>query len=261
MDDKASTAPKLRAGLAQTDITPPIGTHLAGAVGQYRPAEAVLDPLQARALVLESDGRRMGVLALDVTIITAQYTAAIRERARRLGLEPEALMVHATQTHSAPAVGYFMVDEDFPALPPELEWVRGAEAAYADLVVERAEQALREAVESLQPVEWGAASGIEGRLAFNRRAVRRDGTVGMPGRRWEEPLGPTWIAYIEGPIDPELGVIALRAPEAEMVGLVLNYACHPVHVFPRPLVSADWPAAAAEGICAALGDEACQALV
>ena len=70
-----------------------------------------LDPLNARALVFESGGRRLGVVALDVTIITEEYSAAIRSRvADTCDIEPNALMVHATQTHSAPTVGDLMVD-------------------------------------------------------------------------------------------------------------------------------------------------------
>ena len=57
------------------DITPPLGTHLAGdGVGIHRPARTVLDPLFARALVVESNGRRICILAMDVLCVTLEYT-------------------------------------------------------------------------------------------------------------------------------------------------------------------------------------------
>jgi len=153
-------------------------------------------------------------------------------------------MVHATQTHSAPALGRFMVDPDFADIPPEHEWVAGDEEAYSTWAAERAVEAIGRALEALEPVQIGMGSGIEGRLAFNRRAVLRDGTVGMPGPIWPGgPLGPHWIRYMEGPMDPELGVICLRNAALRVVALVLHYTCHPVHVFPKPIVSADWPGA------------------
>ena len=248
MPDRNPQPGPLRAGAARVDITPPAGTHLAGAVGMHRPARLTLDPLYARALVLESGGRKLCFLALDVTIVTAPYTARIRRQAsERFGIEPDAIMVHATQTHSAPALGYFMVDEDFPSTPPEFEWVRGSEEAYGSFAVERSLEAIGLANALLQPVHVGVGSGVEGRCAFNRRAVRRDGTVAMPGP-WEGPLGPTWIRYIEGPIDPELGVMCLRSDSLRMAAILANYACHPVHVYPKPFVSADWPGA----LCAEL---------
>jgi len=243
MTDNSDGA-RLRAGAAQVDITPRAGTHLAGAIGVHRPARLALDPLNARALVFESGGRRLGIVALDVTIITEEYTAAIRERvAGTCGIEPDALMVHATQTHSAPTVGDLMVDPDFEGIAPELSWVGGADMAYSSMAAERAADAVALACEHLEPVEIGAASGIEGRFAFNRRAVRQDGTVGMPPRHWPDDLGPTWIRYIEGPIDPELGVMCVRGDDLRMRAMLVNHTCHPVHGFPTLSVSADWPGA------------------
>lgn len=256
-EDTDMTAPSttLLAGASQVDITPPAGTHLAGAVGLHRPARLVLDPLYAKALVLEIGGRRLGILALDVTIVTAEYTARIREAAqRRLGIPHDALMVHATQTHSAPALGRFMLDPALYSLvPPDAQWMTGCEEQYADWAAEQAVAALEAAAASLEPVDVGVASAIDGRWAHNRRAVRSDGTVAMPGPIRDNPLGPTWIRYLEGPIDPEVGVVAFRRRSGRLLALLLNYGCHPVHVFPRLLVSADWPGAWADEVRRQLG--------
>jgi hypothetical protein len=246
----ASTAAEsgpLRAGAAQVDITPAAGVHLAGDIGRHRPAKLLAEPLYAKALVFESGGRKLCVLALDVTIITEEYTARIRRAAaEQFGFEPDGIMVHATQTHSAPALGCFMVDPEFPATPKEFEWIRGSEAAYSDFAAERAIEAIGQANEALQPAQLGVGSGIEGRMAFNRRAVMRDGTVTMPGATWPGGPGPTNIRYIEGPIDPELGVMCVRASSLDVLAMVVHYTCHPVHVFPKPIVSPDWPGAVAE---------------
>ena len=100
---------RIRAGAAQVDITPPLGTHLTGAVAQYRPAEAVADPLFAKAAVFECDGRKLCFVALDVTIVNQPYTDQIRQAAsQRFGMDADAVMVHATQTHTAPTLGAFL---------------------------------------------------------------------------------------------------------------------------------------------------------
>ncbi|NLC57840.1 MAG: hypothetical protein GX774_13470 [Armatimonadetes bacterium] len=240
----AATTGRLRAGAAQVSITPGGGVHLSGAVGAYRPAKLVADPLYAKAVVFEQDGRKLCFLALDVTIVCAPYTRRIREvAARELGFDPDAVLVHATQTHSAPSLGYFMVDDDFPEMPAEFEWVRGSEAHYGDWAVEQAIEAIRLACGRLEPVCLGMGSGIEGRMAHNRRAVMRDGKVTMPGRAWPSPLGPTEIRYLEGPIDPEVGVVCVRRPDLSVAAFLLHHTCHPVHVFPKLILSADWPGA------------------
>ena len=106
----------LRAGAAMIDITPPAGTHLAGSgAGEHRPAQAVMDPLFAKAIVFESGERRVCMVILDLTIVTGDYTDLIRAAiGEQTGLAPEAIMIQATQTHSAPSLGYFMLDPDFP---------------------------------------------------------------------------------------------------------------------------------------------------
>jgi len=244
MEEAFKQSGSLKAGAARADITPKAGVHLAGAVGVHRPAQLIWDPLYARALVFESNGRKLCFLTLDVTIITAPYTALIRKAAaERFGFDPDAIMVHATQTHSAPPLGHFMVDEDFQGIPPEHEWLRGGDEGYSAFAASRAIEAIGLANKALQPVQIGVGSGIEGRMAFNRRAVMRDGTIAMPGRAWQDPLGPTGIRYMEGPMDPELGVMCARADDLRMIAMLLHYTCHPVHVFPRPIVSADWPGA------------------
>ena len=80
----------LRAGSAAVDITPPLGTHLAGdGAGVHRPAKKILDPLMARSVVLECGGRKMAVVALDVICVTDRYTALIREAAQATMLARE----------------------------------------------------------------------------------------------------------------------------------------------------------------------------
>jgi len=252
----------ISAGAAQVDITPRAGVHLAGAVGVHRPAELVGDPLYAKAVVFESGGRKLCFLALDVTIITGEYSGLIRhEAAGRFGFDPEAVMVHATQTHSAPPLGQFMVDRDFDGIPLEHEWVGGGEESYSKWAAERAVETIEQANDALQPVRIGVASGIEGRLAFNRRAVTRDGTVTMPGRAWSGgPLGPNHIRYIEGPMDPELGVLCLQTDSLAIPAMLVHYTCHPVHMFPKRIVSADWPGAWAAELGKTYGAD-CVALV
>jgi len=242
------------AGAARVDITPWAGVQLAGAVGLYRPAKLVWDPLYATALVLESDSRKLCFVVLDLTIITAEYSEKIRQAAvQEFNFDPQAVIIHVTQTHSAPSAGHFMVDPDFTGIPEDEEWIRGGNAEYADFAVDRAIEAIRIADQSRQPVQIAAASGIEGRLAFNRRAITRDGTVRMPPA-WQGPLGPTWLRYIEGPMDPEVGVMCVRNEHLEMVAMLLHYTCHPVHVFPRPIVSADWPGAWADALRSSHGE-------
>jgi hypothetical protein len=238
------------AGTAKVDITPGMGVQLAGDIGRQRPAEWVEDPLYARALVMSDGGHTLCLLALDLTAITRPWADAIRQGvAQATGCTPEAVMVHATQSHSAPCLGYSMAGEASARLPAGLAWLRGGDDRYHDFAVGRAIQAARQAAEKMAPVRVGWAYGVEGRVAYNRRFVMRDGRV-----KTHPPNAHPEILHVEGPVDPELGMLVFQAEDLAALGMLLNYTCHPTHGYPHRWVSADWPGAWANEM-----DKACQA--
>ena len=247
-----SESNQLSAGAAMIDITPPAGTHLAGSgAGDHRPTEAVLDPLFAKAIVFEAGGRRVCLVILDLTIVTGEYTDRIRATiCERTGIERDAIMVQATQTHSAPSLGYFMLDPDFPLeTSAETEYLRGAERAYGDRAATAAVEAAVEAAGRLQPARIGLGRGVLGDLAFNRRGIRRDGTIFMPrplGRE-QQPFGISEVCYLEGPMDPEVGVCCVQDMDRKPLAFLLHYTCHPVNAYGNSdtflAASADWPGA------------------
>ena len=237
----------LRAGAARIEITPQSDVSLAGEVGWYRPGKYVDSALNARVLILEQGLQKLCFISLDVTIVTEPVANRIRAAVERTCKIPQsAVMVHATQVHAAPALGSFMFDQDLPPLPPECTWLAGGEAHFAEFVEERVVRAAQEANEHLEPARLRAGSGIEGRIQFNRRAVTDDGSVRMPGPRWPMPLGPTYIRYLEGPTDPEVGVLCVQSLSARPIALLMHHTGHPVNVFPQAVISSDWPGAWAD---------------
>jgi hypothetical protein len=253
----------LRVGAASRDITPPFGTHLSGSgCGEHRPAQSVIDPLFAKAICFDSGGRQACIVTLDVTIVTREYSDIIRAGiARQTGIAVEAIMVHGVQTHSAPSLGYFMLDPDFPLeTTTENEYLWGAEKSYGDFASERAIDAAIAAYRAMQPARIGMGRGIKGDLAFNRRGVTRDGHILMPkpDGRERQPFGITELCYLEGPMDPEVGVVCIENMDMQPIAFLLHYTCHPVNVFGHRetycAVSSDWPGTWAANICTIFGD-------
>jgi len=255
---------RLLAGAAMVDITPPAGTHLAGsAMGERRPARSILDPLYAKALVLSQGDRRVCIVTLDVTIVDEPYTSQMRLGiSERADVPLDAIMVHGIQTHSAPSIGHFMLDPDFPLeTTPETEYLRGGETAFAEMVTAAVIEAATDAAQRLQPARIGVGRGILGDVAFNRRGVRRDGSIMMPkpAGRERQPLGLTDLCHLEGPIDPEVGVACIQGLDMQPIAMLLHYTCHPVHIFGQPetyqAISADWPGAWSNEVQRELGDD------
>jgi len=255
---------RISVGTAMVDITPPLGTHLTGdGTGQHRPAREVLEPLYAKAMAFESAGRRVCIITLDLTVVMEPYTREVREAvADALDTPAEAVLVCATQTHTAPSIGGFMLDPDFPLeITPETQYVRGSEDATIEFVVPKAIEAGVRAVRNMQPAELACGRGLLGDFAFNRRGIRRDGrSIVMPkpfGER-RQPLGPPEVCCLEGPIDPEVGVMSIRSGD-KVTGLLLHHTCHPVINFGKPesyhSVSPDWPGAWSEEMLTRLGPD------
>src|SRR4051812_558351 len=82
-------AEPLKAGVARADITPPVGYPMWGYAARHdAPSQSVLDPLQARALVLEAGGVKLAVVSLDLgRAPTRTSMASLRERLRKAGIE------------------------------------------------------------------------------------------------------------------------------------------------------------------------------
>ncbi|SVD30781.1 uncharacterized protein METZ01_LOCUS383635, partial [marine metagenome] len=82
----------LQIGQAAVDITPPLGTHLAGSgMGEHRPAQKIFDPLYAKVMVALAKEAKLCIITLDTLAVTLPYTRAIRESAVALGFEPAAV--------------------------------------------------------------------------------------------------------------------------------------------------------------------------
>lgn len=228
----------LKAGASQIDITPAMGIQIGGDIGRRRPTEEVRDPLHAHALMLEANGKKFCILMLDLLLVTKTWADKIRAgAAARCDIAPDAIMICATQTHSAPALGHFFVEnEDDHELSDELRWLLGGDDAYHEFAAEKAVNAMEQANAKLEAVTVAAASAIEARVAFNRRFVMRDGSG-----QTHPKIGDPHIRHVEGPIDPEVGLVAFKNEQEQVVALLLHHTCHPVAGYPQRFISADWP--------------------
>ena len=176
----------VRVGLAKVDITPPLGVELCG-FGPFihRHATDVLEPLYARAMVLEQDGRKLALVACDLIGIEAETAALAREHVEQaVGLPPEAVMICCTHTHSGPAtvdmVGWG---------EPDKAYCEGLPGLIAR-AVERADKERAPA-----RLEWGEAHS--GDLSCNRvdPDAARDERLAVLGFRPEPRGRKAWLGF------------------------------------------------------------------
>ena len=232
-------------------INPKLHTHLAGAAsGEFRPCESVMDDLYAKAVVIEGDGLAYAIISLDVTIITKKYCDIIRgEVSSSLGMPADAVLVFATQTHSAPGVGCFMFEERMGIkLSPETEFLSGTTEEYSCYAAESAVRAAKNASKNMRRAYIGAGRSFADKIAFNRRMIMRDGRMVMPGYG---NLDPGYLRY-EGPTDPEVCVASLVDEDMRAIAFLMHFTCHPVNVFNQAkswhALSSDWCGAWGEAV-------------
>ncbi|HZT68879.1 MAG TPA: neutral/alkaline non-lysosomal ceramidase N-terminal domain-containing protein [Terriglobia bacterium] len=111
--------PSLRAGWAKTEITPPTGYPMAGYVRRTGSSTGVLDPLYARALVLEDGGCTVVFIIADLLLFSRRWARRLRAiAARSVGAPASNIIVAATHTHSGPLIDTSPFDVASPTSPP-----------------------------------------------------------------------------------------------------------------------------------------------
>ena len=215
------------AGFAEGDITPVPGARKIGWLVDIV-SEAVLDPLYARIAIFQSGDCRVAFITLDALCVRWTHACDMRRRiAREHGFPGDNIMVAATHNHAGGAVA------NVGDVPRDEAYVESATMSVVD--------AFGRALAGLREVEIGCASVPEWRLAFNRRVIMRDGTVRTHGT-FDDPDA----LCLEGPIDPEVAVLAARSTDGTPVGCIVNFACHPTHHGGETGLSAGFPGVLAD---------------
>jgi neutral ceramidase len=213
----------LRAGVAEADITPPLGIRLWGYSDREDPATGTLDRLYARVLVLEAGTRRLGLVTVDLGRSFGPASLEWLRNATRNDVS--FLILAASHTHSGPVVQ----DEYSDGTPG---WESGA--------LKQIARAITEAREHLIDARIGTGYGVT-YIGHNRLRVNQDGTA-----RWfERNLSQVPTA----PVDGTVSVMRVDATTGQPIAILVNYACHPVIFGSDNLqYSADFPAAMARTV-------------
>jgi hypothetical protein len=213
----ASVADPLLVGLAEVDITPPVGFPMAGYYHE-RLAEGALDPLKAKAIVFRDGDTSAALVVCDLIGIATDLSQEVRRLAsERTGIPADNIAIAATHSHTAPDY----MRELWLSLGDESQ--DAARAEYIDLLISGPVEAIATAFEDARPARlaFGSATQMTP-VSFNRRFVMRDGSV----QTWQGYDNPE-VVRAAGPIDPEIGLVAVRdAASNDIRGILSNFALH-----------------------------------
>ena len=205
VDHPAAVAKPLQVGVAEIDITPPVGYRMAGYFNE-RLATGTHDPLHAKAIVLRQGKEQVALVSCDLVGVSLAVTTNARVQAsRRTGIPVSNIVVCATHSHTGPLFEgplreYFheLAERKFARDPQE-------EVDYPAFLVERVVEVLAAAQANLRTAELQAGVATQQGLSFNRRYWMKNGKVVFnPGQ-----LNPD-IVRPAGPTDPDVGILFAR---------------------------------------------------
>lgn len=207
----------LMAGIATVDITPPVGTWLAGFAGRYKGSEGIHDPLRARALVLDDGTTRLALITNDVLSISFESVDALKRMiADECGIGPERVMHNCSHTHSGPVMRRVTSSPEAGDDALMLTYMRKIVGA------------VKMAIADLKPARLGVGR-TEVQVGINRRERTPDGGTKL-GRNPDLPVAPYVDVWRVDGVD--------GCPRA----IFFSHACHPVtRAADNYQISADYP--------------------
>jgi len=214
-----------QAGFARVDITPPLGSPLAGN-SKYRPADRILDPLELNCTAF-SDGENKAVLiAADLLYVMENVATELRSKiAKRCEIPADHVLLQGLHQHTSVRIG----------TRPHVGNIGLNDPTYLDVLYRKFCDVAQLAIADLKDATVCIAEKETAKpLAFIRRFRMKDGSVKTnPGR------GNPDIDHPLGEADNTVRLLRFKREGAEDIAII-NFSTHPDTVG-GCRISADWP--------------------
>ncbi len=202
------TAADFKAGVARLKITPDVPIFLSGYASRTHPSEGVLVDLWAKALALQdSKGNRVVIVTTDLIGLPRSISDLVAARAQKeWGLQRPQLVLNSSHTHTGPVLRQNL-SIMFNLSPEDAGRVDAYSAKLTDDLV----TVIGAALGDLAPADAFYAHGEAG-FAVNRREPTAKGVkIGV---------NP------QGPVDHDVPVLKIVAPDGKLLAVLFAYACH-----------------------------------
>ena len=198
-----------KAGVATVVITPEQPIWMAGYAARNKPSEGKVHELQAKALALEdAQGARLVIVTADLIGFPREFRDQLeKEVGERYKLSRESLLLNPSHTHSGPELRAWRTTQAWDLPEGQIELCRQYSETLRGKLVELVGRALAD----LSPAQL-AYLHAKAAVAMNRRSQTDHGYV----------IGPN----ADGPVDHDVPVLRVDAPEGKLRALLFGYACH-----------------------------------
>lgn len=242
--------PALEAAALEFSIAPGIGGHTSSKVGAL--VQKVAGPLKTVVTLLKHGGNRVCLITPHMNSPKgANISPLIRQTAAdalKIPLDHVIMIVSHNHTdmnlvsnHIEAYSAISMKLEEIPApklLPTGEDFIQQLTATAARLP------------SLLQPVTVWYAEGTEGRITYNRKGRRADGSSYLMREEDRDLMGVDF----NGDIDRQAPIVLLKNVQGEVVTAITQFTGHPCSCFhpEKPIIFGDWPQVACDHVAAHL---------
>lgn len=220
-------------GAAVAKIPTPLEVGLLMSSGRelWEPFEGVRLPICARTVVIERQGQRNAIVALDLLGLAGEavggitrFKQQITEAAGSL-IQPETLILTSTHTHTSPE----------SAALTDLYQTQVFQT-WAEHLAQSIAKTIRDAANTAQPCRLMTGTYLTSGLTLNRRIRTTKGI-----RSVRQPIPPDELVGPEGPTDDHVRVATFTNQNDKPVAILVNFAAHPVIEMCIKQLSPDYP--------------------
>jgi len=201
----ASNSVGLKAGAAKIDITPEEPVNMSGYAGRKALSTGVHDPLSARAVAFEANGKRLVLISTDIIGFYEDVGNVMRKAIQdECNLQPSELFLCGIHTHAAPT----------PTLNRERGHANNVE--YTEALKPKLIEVARKALANMEPVKLGVGVG-SCPVGGNRRELRVTDKGESSIVLGRNPYGTT---------DKEVLVVKVAKADGAPLAVLFDYATH-----------------------------------
>lgn len=226
----------LQVGVAEINITPPIGVAMVGALTP-RPSTGIDDPLLIKALVVQSGETTLAVVALDLAFLPRYWgDRCVRLASEQTGIPAEQIVWCATHTHTGPIADAHVYPDG--VAPSDLAWLEKLPGQFA--------QAVSDASARRRPARLSRCRTFCLDVASSRRIRFKNG---LDLNCWNLGAADTEVQSLgfASHVDPEVNALCFDSESGTLTAVIWTFACHTNANF-GPHFSADYPAVVAEQV-------------
>jgi len=195
----------LRAGAAKIDITPEKPVKMAGYGSRTGLSEGIHDPLSARVIIFENNGKRLVLVSTDLLGFYGGTAEPLRKVILdEFKLKPSELFLSAIHAHAGPSL---TIDKK-KGHPNNLE--------YTESLKSKLIKVIRKAFDNIGEVRTGIGVGYSP-VGANRRELKISADGESSIQLGRNPYGPT---------DKEVLVMKVAKPDGIVIAALFDYATH-----------------------------------